>query len=298
MPQNVRPAPKHCFVLAGAAALLGCPQLLEDDFGTVTLTPDGGELACAGGECSNYAGSGGSAGADSDPSDGPLAGGSSGAGGRGGAETTGGGGSGGSGISGAGGTSSLGGASGAAGTAGAGGSGGTTSSPDCWKLALHDSTHSDTGNCLGIEGWNQVEVDTTPATTAVDLSYPEGNVCFQGHIGTGGWGAVYSLTFQDQAGLWNAVTHGVGGFEVGLSGAQLPPTLQVIYTDVDGDCCRELDPVESTAIPFDSTRPNCTATETATRVPDATQLKYIRLVLKPEATDYDIDFCVELRAIP
>jgi hypothetical protein len=290
----------QALVLAGAALLFGCPQLLDGDFEALSPTPDGGEPPCAGGLCSIQGGNGGS-GADAPlvAGSGPGGAGADGAGGRGGAGGAAGT-SGSAGSAGVGGASGAGGSGGGSGASGASGAGGASSSPECWTIALNDSTHSDTSNCLGIEGWNAITVDTQAPPTVVDVSYENGKVCFDGTITSNKWGAVYNFTFApgDGENSWNAETHGVGGFELGVSGPVLPPKIEFKYTDSGSDdCCRVIQPVSTVEIPFESTHPGCDTT-TSTATPDTARLTHIRLAMPPAQAAYEIDFCVQLRAIP
>lgn len=291
MSPTARVALTHRLVLATAGWLLGCPQLLDDDFERLTATSDAGEQVCAGGECGAQGGAAGTGG-DSTLVAGRGGAGTGGAGGRGGA------GAGGTtGSAGAGGAAGVGGAS-AGGASGSSGAGGSSSSPDCWTITLNDTTHSDAGNCLGIEGWNDIAVDTTAPPTVVALSYQNGQVCFDGTITANEWGAVYNFLFApgDGESSWNAAAEGVGGFELGISGPLPPPRIDFKYTVQGlGDWCRVIDPVTTLEIPFASTHPGCQATGSA---PDPTKLTHIRLVMHPAPSAYDIDFCVQLRAIP
>jgi hypothetical protein len=55
--------------------------------------------------------------------------------------------------------------------------------------------------------------------SSLQISYQNGNVCFVGRLGAGGWGAVFNLTFNYNASsgreeVWNARSYGVTGFEL------------------------------------------------------------------------------------
>jgi hypothetical protein len=155
--------------------------------------------------------------------------------------------------------------------------------------------------CVGIVGYNEIETDPDSPSTTVDQSYSNGQVCFEGTVGSDGWGAVYNFSFiqTDGQGLtWNAEAPGVGGFELELSGTQRPSKLDIKYTDSDGDFCRVLSPVVSVQVPFDSTHPGCVAQPTSTLVPNAGELEALRLVFPVLQSAYDVDFCVRIRALP
>lgn len=283
-------------VFASVAGLLACPQLLSDDFGPL-LSQDDESCARRQTCVAGAAGSGGAAGGTSG-----AGGTTSGAGGSApsaaGAAGSGGSGSGGSGESGSGGSAGSG-ESGSAGSAGSGGSdpadAAVDSSPDCWLLKLDDTTHQASDNCLGINGWNQIETDPASAS-AVSLSYEDDGVCFTGTIDNIGWGAVYNLTFND-TNPWDADTRGVGGFQLDASGESLPPQIEVVYTDASaGDFCRVITPAEALEVPFASAHPGCSTSSSS--VTDAVDLTHIRLVFPIAASDYAIDFCLVIRAIP
>lgn len=292
----------HRLVFLAAGLLLGCPQLLEDDFGTLAPTPDGGEPVCAGGDCSLPGGNGGAGGDEPRVSRGGQGGASTASAGAGGAGSRGGagggagaGGSGGTtgsaGSAGVGGTSGTGGSA-AGGTSGTGGAGGTSGDPACWVISL--DAEQQTVGCLGIDGWNDIEVDSP---SSVDMTYANGKVCFDGTIATSGWGAVYNFAFNtNEYDPWNASSRGVGGFELGISGSLPPPRIDFKYTiDDQGDWCRSISPVTTVEIPFASTHPGCQPTGS---VPDATKLTLIRLAMEPRQAAYELDFCVQLRALP
>jgi hypothetical protein len=286
-------------LLASLAGLLACPQILQDDFLSPGLGSDAGAGSC-GGVC--VSGSGGSGGSDGVGGAGSGVGGAAqGVGGDPGPS------SGGSvsdgGDAGTAGTSGASGAAGAAGAAGASGLEGADASapddglgPDCWVVAVNDPTQDAADNCLGIYGWNEVVTDTdaTPLTS-ITRSYEGGSICMVGTIQPVGWGAVYNLTFADEAG-WDAASRGVGGFRLAASGAALPPAIKVVYT-ASSDFCRVVTPSADTRIPFSSAHPNCTGTPGA-GVPNASSLEYLRLALLPGTTAYPVDFCLQIRAIP
>lgn len=168
--------------------------------------------------------------------------------------------------------------------------------PSCWTLDLTDSTHDSSSNCLGIHGWNTVEVE---APTAVAVTYEGGKVCFDGQIARApdSWGAVYSLTFANQN-SWNAAEQGVTGFALDVSGPTPATEVRVIYTSGSGsDYCRVVKPLTSTSVPFDTTHPNC-ATDPSAPVPSPTALKFLRLAFIPKPAPYTIDFCLGIRALP
>jgi hypothetical protein len=194
---------------------------------------------------------------------------------------------------------------GSGGEAGASGTGGTSPDagspdepdaslgPDCWIVTLNDTTHISSNNCLGIYGWNDVEQE---GSTVVS-SYENGQVCFDGTIGTTGWGAVYNLTLADDD-AWDGATQGVGGFQFAMTGATLPSSLQIKYTQEGaGDFCRAFTPGPAVQVPFSSAHPSC-STDPEAATPDASELTYIRLVFLPKASSYDVDFCMQIRAIP
>lgn len=281
------------------AGLLACPQLLSDDFGAISATGDdtcARRLTCAGaggaGVESGAAGRGGSAS------------GSGGSGASAGGSSVGGAGSGEAG-SGQGGSGDAGASWGEAGNAGGSDSADASVDPPdldpdpdpaCWLIGLEDSTHSASDNCLGINGWNAVETDPASNTT-VSTTYDDGTVCFTGTIDNVGWGAVYNLTLNDPPNSWDALARGVGGFRFEASGAPLPPEIEVKYTDKSsGDYCRIITPGPAVEVPFASAHPGCSTTSSS--VTDAVDLTFIRLVFPPEESDYAIDFCLGIRAMP
>jgi hypothetical protein len=168
-----------------------------------------------------------------------------------------------------------------------------SSVPSCWAITLSDTTHSATSNCLNIQGWNNA-VSDPDSNTSVEVSYANGNVCFDGHIDSKGWGAVYSLTFANEQ-VWNAATRGVTGFDLEVSGPAPAPRVEVIYTS-GSDFCRLVAPLTSVSVPFASTHPGCSTTASA--VPNPETLTFLRLHWPIAASQYDFDFCLGLRARP
>jgi hypothetical protein len=298
VPLDLRPTVAASLVFASMTGLLACPQLLSDDFDSALSTDDDScarRLTCE-------AGAGGSGGAG-----GTLAGTAGTPAGTGGS-TPNVGGSGPAGAAGSGGTGASAGSSGSGGSGGSGGTGGTGGSggsdppdasvepPDCWSIKLNGSTHGESDNCLDINGWNQVETDPETPDTEVDTTYEDDGVCFTGTIVNEGWGAIYNLTFNDTA-PWDAVSRGVGGFELEAVGENLPPQMRVIYSDDDaGDFCRNIIPGGAVQVPFASAHPGCSTSSSS--VTDAVDLTHIRLTMLPAASDYAIDFCLGIRAIP
>jgi hypothetical protein len=294
-------------LLASAAGAFGCPQLLDDGFETRRLSdPDGGPLCLeAGCGLPRSGGSGGdsSPGADAGasgvggaPNDGAGAGGAAGSGAAGAAGSAGvgsaGAGSAGSAGAGAGG---VGGAAASGGSAGAsaGGAAGAGSQPACWTLELADPTHDASSNCLGIYGWNQIQRDTDQGSTTVALSYQNGDPCFAGTVDSVGWGATYTLTFANEA-AWNATSAGVTGFDFLYSGAQQPASLHVIYKDDRAiDFCRAIGPGE-TSVPFSDGHPSCSSTGSTVVL---TKLSEIILAFPVNSQPYDVNFCVQIRAL-
>jgi hypothetical protein len=295
--QDLRRALAVPLALASAVGLLACPQLLPDDFDP---DPSGTDPSCARlGGCAS--GSGGTAlgVAGAAPGTGGSASGTGGsaAGAAGSAPGTGGS------APGTGGSRSDAGGGGqpAAGTGGAGGgtpdAGPDPTDPGCRAVLLNASTHSADDNCVGIEGWNQVVMDdTTTPETEVTLSYQDGKACLEGTIEPGGWGAVYNFTFADEQD-WDATDFDVEGFRLDLTGSNLPPSIEVIYTDADDDFCQLITPLATASIPFANSHPNCTGSP-GSGTPDLTSLRYLRLLFPASTTAYAIDFCAGLIAIP
>jgi hypothetical protein len=281
--------------------LFGCPQLLDDDFATGRLSePDAG--VCVGSTCGvSHSGTGGSAGSAG------SAGSDAGSDSWGGSGDWGGYGSGGSsgdwggygswGNSGSAGSSAgsagTGGTSGAAGTAGTAGSAGSGSADPCRTFELTDDTQDGSSNCVGIVGWNQVQV---LSPTTLSLSYQDGNPCFTGTIATSGY-ATYTMTLADPEGsTWDATTHGVSGFEFSSSGANQIASLQVLYKDPSGvDFCRVIGPGD-TAVPFSDAHPNC-SNNASSGVADATALTDIIFKFPVNNQSYPVDFCMQITAL-
>jgi hypothetical protein len=292
----LRPTLAVSLVFTSMAGLLACPQLLSDDFDAVLRTGDDSceRRLCAGGSSGAGGTTAGSGGTTSGAGGSTPSAGSSGSAG---AAGTGGSGAGSSGASG--GTSGTGGTGGTGDSGGTGGSGQPDASlepPDCWTIKLNGSTHGASDNCLGINGWNQVETDPETPDTAIDTFYEDDGVCFTGTIVNEGWGAVYNLTFNDTA-PWDAVDVGVGGFQLDAVGDSLPPSIRVIYSDDDaGDFCRIITPAAGVQVPFASAHPSCSTSSSS--VTNAVDLTHIRLAMLPAASDYAIDFCLGIRAIP
>jgi hypothetical protein len=137
-------------------------------------------------------------------------------------------------------------------------------------------------------------VDTSSDTT-IDVSYAGGRVCFDGHVDTQGWGAVYNFTFANEQ-AWNAATRGVSGIALDVSGPTPAPRVEVIYTSNGDDFCRVFAPFDSVGVPFASAHPDCSTT--ATGVPDPTALTFLRLHWPVVASPYDFDFCLGIRGLP
>jgi hypothetical protein len=216
-------------------------------------------------------------------------GGSSGAAGTGGTGSISTGGTGGSGVGGTGG-SGVGGTSGT----GTGGTGGITE-PACWTLEMTGTTQGAASNCVGIFGWNQVEVDPNQTTTMA-LSYQNGDPCFAGTVGSGGWGAIYDLNFANNSG-WDATSVNVTGFNLSFRGATQPASLKLIYKDASAvDFCHMITPGDI-AVPFSAAHPSCSNSATSPTA-NLTQLHDLLLAFLPvSGQSYNVDFCVELRAL-
>jgi hypothetical protein len=172
---------------------------------------------------------------------------------------------------------------------------GSVPEADCRVVYLTDPTHRATDNCVGIGGWNNVVTDPS-TTSAMSLSYRDGNVCFVGTVVPIGWGAVYNLTLSDED-PWNATDFDIDGFQLAASGTSMPPELEVIFTDADADFCRLVTPAASISIPFESAREDC-ATDPGLDTLDATTLTFLRLHFPISTAEYDVDFCLRIRAIP
>jgi hypothetical protein len=296
--------------LANGVGLLGCPQLLDDDFGTSHGLPDRDAGICLDGRCelpfSGWAGSAGDAGGDDGGSAGASAGGEAGAGGNAGSSgAAGSGGSSGSsagsggsaGASGSAGAAGSAGSAGAAGTGGSAGAGGTGTGVDaCWTLELTGNDDGQQSNCLDIHGWNNIQQDTG---TMVALSYQDGDPCFVGTVSNAstGWGAVYIMTFADSeadpSSTWNATSHNVTGFDFVYRGSKQPASLKVIYKDPGGtDFCEVIAPGE-VAVPFADTT-NC-GNGSGSAV-DTTQLSNITFAFPVSSQSYQVDFCMQISA--
>jgi hypothetical protein len=291
VPSDLRPTVAVSLVFASMTGLLACPQLLSDDFDAVQSTGDdgcAGRLACAPGGAGGSSGAGGTAAGSGGTTSGS------------GGSTSNAGASGSAGVAGSGGSST----GGNVGTGGTGGSGGSDPAdaavdppepPACWLVELDDTTHAASGNCLGVNGWNQVVTDET-TDTVVNLSYEDDRVCFSGTVVNEGWGATYNFTLNDEE-PWGSEALDVGGFQLDAEGLDLPPQMRVIYTDADdGDYCRVVTPGAAVQVPFASAHPGCSTSSSS--VPDPDDLTYIRLAILPAASDYAVDFCLEIRAIP
>jgi hypothetical protein len=286
-------------MLTSVTGLVGCPLLLDDEFVDATSLQDAGDGVCVRLPCSpRGAGGSGGAAANTQPQSGgsggrrtPGAGGSIARGGTGGAT--------GSASSGGMGGSSVAALAGSGGAAASGGAPGTDN--PCWRIPLSGATtpQASPGNCLEIWGWNAVVNDETAgAVSTVTASYRNGNVCFAGTIDKDGWGAIFNLTFANDA-IWDAAAHGVSGFKFGMT-ARIPPNLQVTYQDIGAgdDFCRDVVPASSVVIPFNVTHPDCSTSSTAP-TPDLTQLTHLRIGFLPTSANYDLDVCIEaLTAIP
>jgi len=287
-----RPTHALRLLLLGGVALLGCPQLLDDDFSLASLpVQTGGTGPCSTPGCiltDGDAAAGGAAGTD------PGSAGSGGAAGSGAAGSSGG-------VAGNG----AAGASSGDGGAAVDGDAGTTpdadgtppdpSEPDaapvgpsCRIVTLNDDTHSSSDNCVGIYGWNHEQNGTGSSLTS---TYQSGNVCLSGSISSAGYGAVYELTLADE-GDWNASTYGVTGFDFEFTGSVPSGTLKVLYA-ANGDYCKTITPTGTVSVPFTTAHP-CDSGGSST--PDVTQLKILQLNFG--AGNYAVNFCVQIRAVP
>jgi hypothetical protein len=286
--ENLRRTAQMSLLGASVVGMLACPQLLPNDFkaGLAGTGGDGCALvqSCVSG--SSLASSGG--------------GGAGGHAGTGGSASVGGSGTAGGGsASGNGGTGDppLGGHSGD-GDAGAPADGGNeppVTEPDCRVVALTSRNHRAADNCVGVYGWNEIVTDPSTAST-VSQGYRDSNVCFVGTIVPSGWGAVYNLTFANEN-AWNATSFDVDGFELAALGPGLPPKLEVIIeADDQAEFCRTVTPAASVLIPFDSAREDCDAPKPGTL--DPTALFVLRLHFPIATTEYDLDFCLRIRALP
>jgi hypothetical protein len=265
-------------LLATVVGLFGCPLLLDDRFSLATLSgPDAG--ACIGDGCVPA----------------PNAtGGSSGAQGGTGNETAG--------FAGA---MSAAGSGTSAGTT-SGGTGGTSNAVDaggnssasepCWTLELTQQSYDPQSNCVGVHGSTTLTTDATTSTT-LSVSYDNGDVCFTGTVATSGWGAVYEVTFagdDDGNSVWNASETHVTGFEFAQRGSEQPDSLRVIYKDPSGvDNCDVIGPGTS-SVPFSAAHPGCNDSGNTV---DTTRLVEMILAFVPRSQPYDLDFCVQIRAL-
>jgi hypothetical protein len=272
--------------LAGVAGLLACPQLLPDDFRSA---PSGTEPACVRlGTCESGSGGAALGAAGAEPGTGGSASGTGGsAPGTGGSSAD----------AGSGGQATTSAGSGGASGSGTAADGGPEPTPDrgCRTIFLNDDTHSANGNCVGINGWNQIVIDPT-TTSEVALSYRNGNPCFDGTIEPAGWGAVYNLTFANDED-WDSTDFDVEGIRLDFTGPSRPPTIKVTYTAADSDFCQLITPLETASLLFANSHPNCLGSP-GSSTPDREALQLLRLNFPKSATAYDLDFCMSLTAIP
>jgi hypothetical protein len=288
--------------MAACVGLLGCPQLLDDRFGTARLSERDGGL-CLDSECGVHhsggpGGEGGSTGSSAADGMGGSdagshsSGGSGDSGGYGSSRGSSGDGAGNGSWGGAGSGSAGSGSAGTGGSAGEGGTGGSGAGPACWTIELADTTHDSSSNCVGVVGWNNV---TTASPTTLSLSYQDGDPCFTGSIGSG-W-AVYDLMLAPDSETWNATTHGVTGFEFASRGPSPPASLKVLYKDPGGvDFCRVIAP-GVTAVPFSDAHPSCSTSATSSIV-DTTEMVEIILNFVPASSQpYAVDFCLQITAL-
>jgi hypothetical protein len=282
----------HSWLLLGTSVgLFGCPLLL-DDFTTGTLSAADAGQGCIGEGCappSHEVGGHSGAGGGASGSFGNA--GSAGVTGTGGTTSgagSGGAGSGGAGNGGAGGSAGDGGAGGVAGAGGSTGQGGAETA--CWTLEL-TSTYGSGSNCVGANGTSNVVADTG---TTLALSHDGGDPCFSGTIASTGWGAVYELTFAAEPSVWNASGAGVTGFEFAYRGTEQPSSVRVLYKDPSGvDNCRVIGP-GTTSVPFSVAHPGCNASGTTV---DSARLVEMILAFTPKTQPYDVDFCMQIRAL-
>jgi hypothetical protein len=294
-------------LLVPMAGLLGCPQLLDDSFDTVRIAPDAGELPSI-----NVGGNAGAAGAGGSGVGGNAGNGGSGSTGTGGTDAGGSAGASGSAGSGSGGTGGGGTGGSSAGTAGTGGSaagssgtGGTSSdTPACWTFELTTQDADSDSNCVGVDGWNQITVDT--ANSSVVQSYTDGDICFNGTISATGWGATYNYALAgggepDDGDAWDATAAGVTGFELTTTGNSLPASFEVTYSvnrdDVGyTDYCQDIG-TGPALVPFTgAARENCSGSNTGA-LTDLTELEFLRLSFPVTGIAYAVDFCLRIRAL-
>lgn len=310
--RRILPCRVSPWLLVGSGVgLLGCPQLLDDHFGTRQGFSDRDAGICLDGQCelpfsglAGEAGSTGEAGSDDGGSAGSSAAGEGGASGGGNSGSSGAAGSGGSsgsagsaGNGGSAGSAGAAGSAGSAGSAGAAGAGGTDSGvPTCWTLETTGSDDGQQSNCLDIHGWNALWKDTG---TTLQLSYTNGDPCFSGTVSNAstGNGATYTLTLANQesgtTSTWNATNHGVTGFDFVYRGAQQPSSLRAIYKDTGStDYCKSIAPGD-VAVPFADTG-NC-GNGSGSDV-DPTHLNAIILAFPVGSQSYAVDFCVTITA--
>ena len=287
-------------LMVGVVGLLGCPQLLDDNFGTARLsTSDAGSL-CLDGACGvpHSGGSAGELGQGGSWSGAAGQGGANtgGAAGGAGAGSTGSGGSwwGGSGNGGSSWTAGASGSAGAAGSAGQGGSAGSGSVTTCRTLEMTSSAADASSNCVGIVSRGRLDVH--PDST-VSLSYVDGNPCFTGTIATTGWGALYNLYFTADSSLWDATSDGVTGFRFLSSGVLQVPVINVYYKAPDGvDYCRTIAPGD-VAVPFADAHPAC-STNASSPIVDTTNMEEVELAILPgDGSPYSVDFCMQITAL-
>jgi hypothetical protein len=156
---------------------------------------------------------------------------------------------------------------------------------------LTSTNYGSSSNCIGVQGSSNVVVDTG---TSLDLSYDSGDPCFSGAISSSGWGAVYELTFADEDDVWNADDAGVTGFEFALRGSEQPSSLRVLYKDPSGvDNCHVIGP-GSTSVPFSITHPGC---DDSGDTVDSDRMVEMILAFPVRSSAYDVDFCVQIRAL-
>lgn len=166
--------------------------------------------------------------------------------------------------------------------------------PACWTLELTSSSSVADASCLGLSGWNQIENDPEESE-AIELGFRNGDACFEGSITSDGW-AVYNMQLAGGNG-WNAAARGVGGFAFDMTGAVLPPSLQVKYHDGNADFCGPISVAGSAALRFSDAHPNCASTGSA---PSETTLEMLRVVFPTPSSggSYSVDFCIRFRALP
>jgi hypothetical protein len=107
---------------------------------------------------------------------------------------------------------------------------------------------------------------------------------------------VYELTFagdDDGSSVWNASGAGVTGFAFAYRGSDPPSSLKVIYKDPSGDDnCHFIS--GSTSVPFSVTHPGC---GTSGGTVDSSRLMEMILAFPVLSQPYDVDFCVQIRAL-